>query len=397
MSTTTVIANPAIVQQALYTFPNDFVQFVTSTASLNIGGFGAAPVLTVASAVSIPAGAVIGFKLTTPYPCGILSFATLAATTNYSWYTNDNMSISLDSVTNTSPIALTGVNNRKFQPGNGEIYTVFIENTSSTAITAGTVLAYIQLTVQNTLGTFVDQGSIALTNKLTDSQKEYYCVSGTTFDIKQQVLWNSTSAVPNAYAVSVMNYPVIKGITIAPITFRCLKETLMLYSTTGDTFATTGSPNGWRELKVIANTRINLEVGPADADGLWSGTIIFGFSNIGITTQLITLSIPAAILPFDSMNRNVEESGYIRRPMITGPVSNGVASDHKFVLDKIVNMMTKLSTRLNQVEETLITHIINDKARYSALTDNTPRRESRAQMSRFVERDIDDASMGGRC
>jgi len=350
--------SPESMQNAIFVNPATNIFTGTSLTALNVAGYGAAFVsaISLPTGVTLPANQSIGFKFISSYPPPLYSFAAASASLQFKIFTNDNAELQPTAVVNTVPAALDGFSNVYFQPGAAEGYSVIIRNISATAITAGSVLMYIQATIQNTIGQFLQPNAIMPAASTSDKDIEAGAPP-TKITVSAIVGFNSNSAVPNCYAIKVENIPVKKGLPVFTLSCTPMKQAIMLYCVSNSPNQTIAPALGFLDLPVVANSTVSIPAGfVTPTDGYWSGSVYIGFQNVGRTFQTETLTFECAVAPFDSLIK-AEETGKLSfpessvwNPSITASIST----------DKLESNVAMLCKELAIVKEILMQHIVKD-------------------------------------
>lgn len=346
-----------------------------SLTNLNVAGYGPAivSVTSLPPGITLPVNGVIGFKFASSYPPPIYSVASASAALRFTLFTNDNAELITTGITNRVTAPLDGFNGVYYQPGEAESYSIIMKNTGTAAIAAGSALLYIQATIQNTLGQFLPSGNIVLTNSHTNEEIRAG-KAPTTMSIIPIVTFNSISAVPNCYAIKVENFPVRAGSPVCPINIKPLKTTNMLIAVSNTPNQMIAPSGGYNDQSVIANSTIAISTNLVSAvDGTWSGSIFVGFTNVGTTTQIDTITFEVALPPFDSMLK-AEESGLYKLNEGTVSTFNNQISgteDYSSLKAKIC----ELAGALNYLTELVKDHLNRDTADY-------PRRSSAIRFGR---------------
>jgi len=189
----------SFAQSTIYFPPNSNEDLIPQFDNQNVSGLGTSQTITFVTAVPLTAGVVIGIPFQVSRPPPLLYFATAFAGDKLTIQSPDGLIISPSSF-----ISSVGSNGVYFQPSAGGTYLLYY--TASTVMLANAVCAYVQSVLENTVGQYIDMGSVAYSediNKLPNPPQ-----------VSQIIAANTTSAVPNTFVVDFVKFPVKKGLNI---------------------------------------------------------------------------------------------------------------------------------------------------------------------------------------
>lgn len=270
------------VQSTLFVPPNSNDNGIpVPNVTMNPAGFGTGFGVTYVSPIALTVGQSLAFQITCPRPAPLWALSTAAAGDNITIRTTNNAPITLQPPNSVG--GLTGFNNGYFQPAQGSPYLFYYK--AGAAVAANGVILNLQAVVENTIGQYIDLGSITPT--LPPSARG----SG-TYEIGTTTALNSQSALPNCVFIEFMNYPVIAGLNI-------LATARAMITAQANITASKGGNNAWGAnwlpMSIVGGQTFSFEYRSQHA-GLYSGRISVAISNIG------SVSLPPT-LPMTSMTQ----------------------------------------------------------------------------------------------
>lgn len=189
----------SFAQSTVYFPPNSNDDLIPTSAILNVSGLGASQSIVLSIGVACAAGLVTGIAFQVSRPPPLLYFTVNLPADKIQIQSPDGLIISPSSFS-----AIYGYNGVYFQPSAGGTYLLYY--TPGTALLAGDNCVYVQAVLENTVGQYIDMGSVSYSedvNKLSNPPQ-----------VSQIIAANTTSAVPNTFVIDFVKFPVRKGLNI---------------------------------------------------------------------------------------------------------------------------------------------------------------------------------------
>lgn len=342
--------------------------YLEPVPNINAAGYQLDQVQAVQSLKTLDSNEQVAFKFAVGYPAPLLTLAGAINTVVFKIFTNDSALLLPESVKASTSVPLNGFNGVQWQPGPGESYTIVMRNIGLTAIVVNSPLLYFQCTIQNTLSQYLPETNITLSNSTSDAEAKRGAPK-TVISITQITNFNSTSSQFNCYVVDVQNFPVRRGLTVSPVNVMPLKTGVMLFGVCTGNGSIASGPAGYEDLQVIANSTLALSTRQiAPSDGTWSGTLYFGFTNVGITTQFPTLAVECALPMFDTMLTAMERNNHYS-PATNGSTINPLSMMSGFsgTDNPYGDRLDCLEVKIDKLMDVLCKHIASNAAEFDAI------------------------------
>lgn len=280
-----ILANP--LQSTVFLPPNsnDDLVAVSGTQG-NPAGFGASQIVQFNTPIALPIGAVIPVQVTCPKPAPLWAISTETASDRLVIRTVNNQNIQLQTPTTINGV-ITGFNNGYFQPSAGQTYIFYF--VVGTAKGANAQCFELQAVIENTIGQYVDLGSVTTTrNPSTLPSKSTYQL-GTTVSL------NTTSTLANTVYIDFSNWPVVAGRNtlatgIALLTAQANKSVSSAF--------TNNAGSQWEPFQIVGGQTFAFEV-QAQREGYWTGRISIAIAQVGVVTLSPTIPCTAISQTFE--------------------------------------------------------------------------------------------------
>jgi len=321
-----ILTNP--LQTTVFLPPNSNDDLVAVNGALgNPAGFGSSQILEFTTPVVLTAGEVIPTQFTCPKPAPLWAFSTANAADKLVIRTINNQSIQLQNPTTINGI-LTGFNNGYFQPAATQTYIIYF--LSGVGRGVGASCFQLQAVVENTIGQYIDLGSVATTIRPSTLP------SKSTYTIGTTVALNTTSTLANTVYIDFSNWPVTAG-------RNTLATGIALLSTQANKSISSAFTNNagslWEPFQIVGGQTFAFEI-QSQREGYWTGRISIAISQVGVVTLGATIGLTAMSQYFESRYTTVGDTAVSSQEIDSGKL-----------LTAIEGLNMRVSTLVSQMEE----------------------------------------------
>lgn len=321
-----ILSNP--LQSTIFLPPNsnDDLVAVSGTQG-NPAGFGVSQIAQFNTPIALPIGAVIPVQITCPKPAPLWAISTETASDRLVIRTINNQTINLQTPTTVNGV-ITGFNNGYFQPSAGQTYLFYFVVGTAKGVNAQCF--ELQAVIENTIGQYIDLGSVTTTIKPSSLP------SKSTYQIGTTVSLNTTSTLANTVFIDFSNWPVVAGRNTLATGISLL--TAQANKSISSAF-TNNAGSLWEPFQIVGGQTFAFEM-QSQREGYWTGRISIAISQVGVVTLSPTIPCTAISQTFE--------------PRYTTIGDNAVSSqdiDSGRLLMAIENLNTKVASMAIQIED----------------------------------------------
>jgi len=281
-----ILANP--LQSTVFLPPNSNDDLVAISGTQgNPAGYGTSQIIQFNTPIALTVGSVIPIQLTCPKPAPLWAVSTETAADRLVIRTINNQQIQLQTPTTINGV-VTGFNNGYFQPAAGQSYLIYFVVGAAKA--ANGQCFELQAVIENTIGQYVDLGSISTTIKPSSLPSKSSYTIGTTVSL------NTTSTLANTVYVDFSNWPVNVGRNVLATGIALL--TAQANKSISAAF-TNNAGSSWEPIQIVGGQTFSFEM-IAQRDGYFTGRISIAIAQVGVVTLSPTIPCTASAQVFET-------------------------------------------------------------------------------------------------
>lgn len=321
-----ILANP--IQSTIFLPPNSNDDLIALTGTQgNPAGYGTSQIVQFNTPITLPIGAVIPIQITAPKPAPLWAISTETAADRLVIRTINNQQIQLQTPTTING-TLTGFNNGYFQPAASQTYIFYFIAGSAKA--ANSQCFELQAVTENTIGQYIDLGSVTTTIRPSSLPSKSTYTIGTTVSL------NTTSTLANTIYIDFSNWPVNAGLNVLATGIALLSA--QANKSISAAF-TNNSGSSWMPIQIVAGQSIPFEM-HSQRDGYFTGRISIAISQVGVVTLSPTIPCTAISQMFEA-----------RYTMAGDNSATSQDVDSSRLLSAIEMLSTKVSSMACQLED----------------------------------------------
>lgn len=281
-----LISNP--LQSTIFIPPNGNDDlFTVSGKTGNPAGYGTSQIAQFSTPAALNVGNIAVVQVTCPKPAPLWAISTETAADRIVIRTINNQQIQLQTPTAFTGV-ITGFNNGYFQPAACQTYLFYF--IAGTAKAIGGECFELQAVIENTIGQYVDLGSISTTTKTSNLSSKSSFYIGTTVSL------NTTSTLANTVYIDFTNWPVNAGRNV-------LATAIALLSSQANKSVSAGFSNSagtsWEPITIVGGQTFSFEY-MSQRDGYFTGRISIAISQVGVVTLSPTIACTAISQSFET-------------------------------------------------------------------------------------------------